>query len=57
MGLPQRLQKRAEGSRCSEPQDEQVMPTFMFAPQVEQKAEPAELAAPQLPQRPGMGGT
>jgi hypothetical protein len=29
----------------------------MFAPQVEQKSEPALVAAPQVPQRPGRGGT
>lgn len=56
-GLPQRLQKRAVASFCTAPQEEQVRPTRMFAPQVEQKSEPALLAAPQVPQRPGMGGT
>ena len=57
MGLPQRLEKRAEASFCSAPQDEQDKPTRIFAPQVEQKPEPALLAAPHVPQRPGIGGT
>ena len=37
--------------------DAQVKPTRMFAPQMEQNAEPALVAVPQVPQRPGNGGT
>ena len=55
--LPQRLQNRAAGSFCSAPQEPQLRLTRRFAPQPEQKSEPPMLAAPQLPQRPGRGGT
>jgi hypothetical protein len=34
-----------------------IRPTFKFAPHDEQKSEPATFAAPQVPQRPGSGGT
>jgi hypothetical protein len=51
------LQKRAAVSLCFAPQERQVSAARMFAPQVEQKSEPALLAAPQVPQRPGSGGT
>jgi len=56
-GFPQRLQKRAELSFCTVPQDAHVSPTRRLAPQAEQNAEPVEFAAPQVPQRPGNGGT
>jgi hypothetical protein len=39
------------------PQDGQLRPTRRFAPQEEQKSEPTLFAAPQVPQRPGKGGT
>lgn len=55
--VPQRLQKRAELSFCAWPQEGQLRPTRRFAPQEEQKSEPTELAEPQVPQRPGNGGT
>lgn len=55
--LPQRLQNRAEMSFCATPHDGQFRPTFRFAPHEEQKSEPATFAAPQVPQRPGSGGT
>lgn len=56
-GLPQLLQNRAAESFCAAPQEAQVTPACWFAPQVEQNADPAVLAAPQVPQRPGSGGT
>jgi hypothetical protein len=55
--VPQRLQKRAELSFCATPHEGQLRPTRRFAPHEEQKSEPALLAAPQVPQRPGSGGT
>jgi hypothetical protein len=39
------------------PQDGQLRPTRKLAPHAEQKSEPATFAAPQVPQRPGSGGT
>src|SRR5687768_8255046 len=56
-GVPQRLQKRAEMSFCAAPQDGQPRPTFRLAPHDEQKSDPATFAAPQVPHRPGNGGT
>jgi hypothetical protein len=56
-GLPQRLQKRAEESFCFAPQEEHASETRMFAPQPEQKSESDVTTAPQVPQRPGIGGT
>ena len=44
--MPQRLQKRAEESFCSAPQDGQERPTRRFAPQPEQKSEPEVTTAP-----------
>lgn len=56
-GFPQRLQNLALGSRCAAPHDEQVLPIVRFAPHEEQKPEPAMFAEPQVPHRPGKGGT
>ncbi len=57
-GLPQRLQKRAEGSFCCAPQEAQeACAARRLAPQPEQKAEPEVTTEPQVPQRPGIGGT
>lgn len=56
-GLPQRLQKRAAASRWTEPHDSQLGITRRREPQVVQKSESVFVTAPQLPQRPGMGGT
>jgi hypothetical protein len=50
------LQNRDDGSFGAEPQAGQVA-ILKFAPQAEQKLASAVLAAPQLPQRPGKGGT
>src|SRR6267142_3022460 len=56
-GFPQRLQKRAEVSFCVAPHDAHLRATLRLAPQDEQNSEPAVFAEPQLPQRPGSGGT
>ena len=48
---------RRNYSLCVAPHEGQVRPTFKLAPHEEQKSEPATLAAPQVPQRPGNGGT
>lgn len=55
-GLPQELQKRPFGSFCTAPQDAHDA-VRVLAPHEEQNAEPAVLAAPHVPQRPGIGGT
>jgi hypothetical protein len=55
-GLPHELQKRPFGSFCTAPQDAHDA-VRMLAPHEEQNAEPAVFAEPQVPQRPGIGGT
>jgi hypothetical protein len=55
--FPHALQNRALGSFCTAPHDAHERPARRFDPHPEQKVEPAVAAAPQVPQRPGIGGT
>ena len=56
-GFPHELQKRAAGSFCTAPHDPHDNPARRFAPHAEQNVDEGLLAAPQVPQRPGKGGT
>jgi hypothetical protein len=55
--FPQASQNLAFGSFCTAPHDAHDNPARRFAPHAEQNVEPALAAAPQVPQRPGIGGT
>src|SRR5205807_6968487 len=55
--FPQALQNRALGSFWTAPQAAHDKPARRLAPHAAQKVEPALAAAPQVPQRPGIGGT